>query len=139
MTQINPYLTFNGKCREAMSFYKECLGGELTFQTIEGTPAEQQCPEGMKHHIMHATLSNGKWIVMATDIVGPGGFIVGTNISLSVNCSSQEEIDRYFENLLVGGKVIDPLAEKFWGARFGVLADKYGVVWMLNYDKNQAR
>lgn len=133
MTQINAYLTFNGQCREAMSFYQQCLGGELSFQSIGDTPLGQQCSEGMKHHIMHSELRTKSWLIMATDMVGPGEFVKGTNFSLSLNCSSEKEIDTYFEKLSEGGKVIDPLGMKPWGAKFGVVADKFGVAWMLNW------
>ncbi len=56
MAQINAYLNFNGNCREAMQFYKSCLGGELTVQTVEGSPIEFQCPVSMRHHVLHSSL-----------------------------------------------------------------------------------
>jgi PhnB protein len=56
MTQINAYVGFNGKCREAMTFYKECLDGELTLQTFGGSPMEAQCPAGLKDQILHSSL-----------------------------------------------------------------------------------
>ena len=136
MTQMNAYLSFNGNCREAMSFYKECLGGELTFQTVEGSPLEAQCPSAMRHHILHSTLAKNGFVLMGSDMVGPEGFIKGNNIALSVNCSSEEEIHAFFSNLSAGGNIIDPLKTQFWGALFGVLTDKFGIRWMFNYDKN---
>ena len=81
MTQINSYLTFNGNCREAMTFYQECLGGELFMQTIGESPMAEQMPLPMKESILHATLTKG--------------------------------------------------------ALFGGLTDKFGVLWLLNFDKNQ--
>ena len=73
---------------------------------------------------------------MGSDMVGPDGFTQGTNIALSLNCSSEEEINTFFSKLSEGGKVIDPLKLQFWGALFGVFNDKFGIRWMLNYDKN---
>lgn len=137
-TTVNAYLNFNGRCREAMTFYKECLGGELTFQTVEGTPAEAQCPESMKHYIMHSTLQNGTLILMASDM-GLGEFIQGNNFALSVNCSSEEEINDFYAKLPVGGEIIDPLKVQFWGAQFAVFQDKFGIRWMLHYDKNYGK
>ncbi len=137
MTQINAYLGFNGDCREAMNFYKECLGGELTLQTVEGSPAEAQCPAAMKHQILHASLVKNGLILMGSDMVGPEGIIKGNTIALSLNCSSEEEINTFFSKLSSGGQIIDPLKMQFWGALFGVFTDKYGIRWMLNYDKNQ--
>ena len=135
MSQINAYLNFNGNCREAMVFYQECLGGELTVQTIEGSPVEAQCPAAMKHHILHASLLKNGLVLMASDMTGPDGFIKGNTISLSLNCSSEREIKTFFSNLSSGGQITHPLEEQFWGATFGVLTDKYGIRWMLNYDK----
>ena len=135
MSQINAYLNFNGNCREAMVFYQECLGGELTVQTIEGSPVEAQCPAAMKNHILHASLLKNGLVLMASDMIGPDGFIKGNTISLSLNCSSEREIKTFFSNLSSGGQITHPLEEQIWGATFGVLTDKYGIRWMLNYDK----
>ncbi len=73
MTQINPYINFDRNCREAMNFYKECLGGELALQTVKGSPIEVQCPAAMKHQILHATLMKDALIVMGSDMQGPDG------------------------------------------------------------------
>jgi PhnB protein len=135
MPQINAYLNFNGNCREAMTFYKEALGGELVLQTVEGSPLESQCPSAMKHYILHSTLTREDMILMASDMAAPEGFIKGNTIALSLNCSSEDEINTYFSNLSTGGKILHPLAKQFWGATFGVLNDKYGIRWMFNYDK----
>jgi PhnB protein len=138
MTQINAYLGFNGACAEAMTFYQECLGGELTLQKFEDTPMGSQCPEGMKNQIMHASLTKNGLILMATDMNAPGEeFIKGNNIALSLSCSSEPEINDFFKKLSNGGKIVDPLKIQFWGALFGVLKDKFGIIWMLNYDKSQ--
>ena len=136
MTQINAYITFNGNCREAMTFYKDCLGGELAMQTVGGSPIETQCPSAMKDSILHATLQNSSLILMASEMIGPGGFSEGSNnIALSLNCSSEEEINSYYTSLSSGGQIIHPLRVEFWGAIFGVFTDKFGIRWMLNYDK----
>lgn len=137
MTQINAYIGFNGICREAMNFYKECLGGELTFQTFGESPMESQCPEGMKGQILHSSLTKGALLLMGSDMTSPEGFIKGNNVALSLNCSSEEEINTFFSKLSAGGQIIDPLKVQFWGATFGVFTDKFGIRWMLNFDKNQ--
>lgn len=137
MTQINAYIGFNGQCREAMSFYKECLGGELTLQTFEDSPMGAQCPAAMKHQILHSSLTKDGLLLMGSDMTGPDGYNKGNNIALSLNCSSEEEINTFFSKLAEGGKIIDPLKVQFWGAIFGVLTDKFGINWMFNYDKNQ--
>lgn len=138
MTFINAYLNFDGNCREAMNFYKDCLGGELALQTVEGSPIEAQCPTGIKHHILHASLMKDGLILMGSDMQGPEGFVKGNTIALSLNCSSEEEINEFYSNLSKDGKISHALTEQFQGAKFGVLTDKFGIRWMLNYDKSQA-
>ncbi len=138
MTQINAYINFEGNCREVMTFYKECFGGELNMQSIEGSPIEAQCPAAIKHQILHASLSKDELLLMGSDMQESGGnFTKGNNIALSLNCSSDEEIKTYFSKLSEGGRISHNLMQSFWGATFGVLTDKYGIRWMLNYDKNQ--
>ena len=138
MTQINAYINFEGNCREVMTFYKECLDAELNMQTIEGSPVEAQCPAGIKHQILHASLTKDALILMGSDMQQPGGnFTKGNNIALSLNCRSGEEIKTFFSKLSEGGRISHNLMESFWGATFGVFTDKYGIRWMLNYDKNQ--
>ena len=96
MTQINAYLSFNGNCREAMNFYKECFGGELTLQTVEGSPMEDQFPETEKKKILHASLKNEDLVLLGSDVAGSGGLVKGNTISLSLNCSSESEIKSFF-------------------------------------------
>lgn len=137
MTQINAYLTFNGNCREAMTFYKECLGGELLLQTVEGSPMEVQCPSAMKQNILHSTLTKGELVLMASDRLSSDEYIQSNSISLTINCSSEEEINTFYTKLSAGGKIREPLKIQFWGALFGVFTDKYGIQWMANYDPKQ--
>jgi PhnB protein len=136
-TQIISYLTFNGNCREAMTFYKECLGGELFLQTIGDSPTANKMPQEMKYHIMHSSLKNGSIVIMASDMVGDQGLQKGNAVSLLLDCSSEEEIRTCYEKLASGGEATSPLEDTFWGAIFGNLTDKYGNHWLLNFNKNQ--
>jgi len=136
MTQINSYLTFSGNCREAMTFYKECLGGELTFQKIGESPLAGKMPEQMKESILHSTLINGSVTIIASDMVGEQGLIKGNSVSLMLNCSSEEEIKKYYSKLSEGGKATHPLENTFWGALFGDLTDKFGNQWLLHFYKS---
>jgi PhnB protein len=137
MAQINSYSTFNGNCREAMTFYKECLGGELILQTVGGSPLAEQMPPQMQACILHATLTNGNLILIGSDMVSETGFIKGNAISLMLNCHSEEEIRRFYKKLSAGGQATHPLENTFWGALFGGLTDKFGNHWLLNFDKNK--
>ena len=136
MIEIHSYLTFNGNCREAMTFYQECLGGELTFQTIGESPLSKKMPKQMKDSILHATLTKEALILQGSDMVPQTGLLKGNSVSLSLNCSSEEEIKNVYAKLSSEGKADHPLEVTFWGALFGNLTDKYGNHWILNYNKN---
>jgi PhnB protein len=118
-----------------MNFYKECLGGELAFQTIGESPMADQMPATMKDFILHSSLSKGALLVMATDCVPEAGLAKGNSVSLALNCSSEKEIRQFYEKLSAGGNATHPLENTFWGALFGALTDKYGNYWLLHYDK----
>jgi PhnB protein len=122
MTQLYPYIHFNGRCREAMTFYKDCLGADL------------ELVEGEKQHILHASLTKGALFLMGSDMQGPFAFVQGNSISLSLNCGSETEIRGYFDRFSTGGEVICSLSTQPWGALFGVVKDRFGLTWILNYD-----
>jgi len=137
MTSINSYLTFSGNCREAMHFYKDCLGGELSLQTIGESPLADKMPPEMKAFILHATLTKDNMVLLGSDMVGDKGLVQGNAVSMVINCSSNEEIKNVYEKLSAGGNKDHALEESFWGATFGDLTDKYGNHWLLNFDKNK--
>jgi PhnB protein len=135
LRQINSYLTFNGNCREAMTFYQECIGGELSFQTIGASPMADKMPAEMKNSILHSALTNGSMVLMASDMVSEQGLVKGNAVSLMLNCSTEEEITACYQKLSFGGRADHPLENTFWGAVFGDLTDKYGNHWLLNFTK----
>lgn len=137
MSTINSYLTFNGNCREAMIFYKNCLGGKLTLQTIGNSPLAAKMPPQMKESIVHATLSKGDLVLMASDMVGEKGLLKGNAVSLMLNCKTEKEIKKYYTKLSAGGHAAHPLQISFWGALFGDLTDKFGNQWLLHFDKKK--
>ena len=136
MNRINTYLTFNGNCREAMSFYKTCLGGELNFQTIGETPLAEKMPKKMQDCILHATLIKDQLILMGTDMASDKGLVKGNTVSLMLNCGNEKEIKKFYKKLSAGGTITHPLETTFWGAIIGNLTDKYGNNWLLHFDKN---
>lgn len=143
MATINPYLNFPGTTEEAFNFYKSVFGGEfLMVQRFEGQPGceGQEISEADRNKIMHIALPIGKGnVLMATDALESMGqkFVPGNNFSLSVSADSEAEADTLFNGLSAGGSVVMPMAKAFWGAYFGVLTDKFGVSWMINYDYGQ--
>jgi PhnB protein len=139
MSSINSYLTFNGNCREAMTFYKKSLGGELVLQTIGESPLADKMPPQMKKSIVHATLTKGDLVLMASDIVGEKGLLKGNAVSLMLNCDTEKEIKKCYAKLSAGGHATHPLQISFWGALFGDLTDKFGNQWLLHFDKKQKK
>ena len=135
MQQISAYIGFNGKCREAMSFYKECFGGELTIMTFAESPLAEQMPAESQNNVVHSNLTSGNMTLLGTDMVGPGGHVPGTTVSLMISCDSEEEINTLFSKLSESGQVTCPLGEQFWGDTFAAVIDKFGTSWMLNYSK----
>jgi len=138
MEKINVYLGFAGKCREAMNFYKECLGGgELELQSVGESPVADQMPPGFdKEQILHSSLIKDGISIMGSDM-SRGKPINGNQVGICVVCSSPEEIESLFTKLSEGGTIDDPLKVQFWGDTFGAVTDKYGKPWMFNYSKNQ--
>jgi PhnB protein len=137
MTQINSYLTFNGNCKEAMSFYAGCLGGQLVLQTIGESPLAGQMPPQMKKSILHSTLTRDGLVLMGSDMVSEKGLVKGNSVSLMLNCSSEEEIRTLYALLSKDGEATHPPEVSFWGALFGDLTDKYGNHWLLHFDQSK--
>jgi PhnB protein len=132
---LNTYLTFGGTCREAMSFYAECLGVELEMiMPFAGTPAEAEVLPEWRDKIMHASLRYNGVALMASDGMGPGA-VAHQGFSISVQATSIDDAERLFAALGAGGTVTMPLEETFWAISFGVLTDRFGVSWMINLDR----
>ena len=131
MKELVPYLMFNGRCREAVEFYTEVLAGKLYMTTFgesgQGDPADAE-------RIMHAKVAAKGATLMASDMPAKTAGPAGSSITLSVDCESAEEQDRLFAALSEGGTVEMPLQDTFWGARFGMLKDRFGMDWMFNFD-----
>jgi PhnB protein len=136
MSQINAYLTFPGNCRQAMTFYKKCLGGELVVQTIGDSPMADKIPAQFKQNVLHSTLTKGDLLIMASDMVSEQGLRKGNAVSLMLHCNSEQEIKDYYARLSKGGKATHPPENTFWGAVFGDLTDKFGNHWLLNFEKH---
>ncbi|GAB4094245.1 VOC family protein [Flaviaesturariibacter terrae] len=130
--RLVPYIMFNGNCEEALNFYAKALGGQIQgLQYFENAPMEYS-PEDAKK-VMHAQFSAGDLFLMASD--GQQNEAVGGMVQLSLDFSSEEEINKIFEALSEGARITMPLQDTFWGARFGMLTDQFGVNWMFNFDK----
>jgi len=136
MKSLTTYLTFDGTCREAMTFYAKCLGGDLLMMPASEAPGKPM--PGAENKIMHARISKGGSVVLMASDSMHGTVQAGYNFSISIDCDSEAEIDSLFAALGEGGKVTVPLADAFWGARFGMLIDQFGIQWMFNFEKPKA-
>ena len=108
MNRLVPYLTFNGNCREAMTFYQSCLGGELNFQTIGESPLTESMPEKMKNCILLASLKTNLMHLMATDMAPDTGLIKGNTISLLLPCPDEETLLSLNSQLKPRNKKVNP-------------------------------
>jgi len=134
MKRLITYLTFNGNCREAMSFYRNCLGGELQYQTIGETPEADKMPGEMKKFIFQATLKTDNCLIIATDLVGNGSLIKGNAVSILIECENKKEMKSYYKKLSEGGNPDQPIQHTFLGSWFGGLTDKYNINWLFHYE-----
>ena len=135
MAQLSPFLRFNGgKCREAMTFYKTCLGGELDFMTAGESPMAKDMSKEKHDLVMHSTLKKGGWTLIGSDMMRDKA-VIGDNVGVSLDCESEKELRGIFAKLEKGGNVFMAPEEQFWGGVFGMVTDKYGVEWMLNFQK----
>ena len=142
MAKLNPYLHFDGTCREAMEFYKEVLGGELEISTVaESGMADKMPPDMPKvdpNKIMHSALKTDTWTLMASDMMDPSSFKIGDNVDLCLACESKEEIETLYEKLSEGGKIFMKLEEQFFGW-FAQFTDKFGTEWMLQFGEGEKK
>lgn len=143
MATINPYLNFDGNCEDAFHFYKSVFGGNFqTIQFLKDTPYGDQVPAGEKNRVMHVSLPLAEGsVLMGSDILPSMGhkLVMGNNNHISIHPTSRAEADKLFNGLSAGGTVTVPLADAFWGSYFGMFTDKFGVLWMVNYDLKGAK
>ena len=139
---LNPYLNFPGNTEDAFNFYKSVFGGDFgavqRFGDMPG-PDGKPAPAHLQQKIMHISLPIGKdQVLMGTDAIEEMGFklATGNNFYICINPDNREEADRLFNGLSAGGKVTNPLKDMFWGAYWGDFTDRFGIRWMVNYQKN---
>ena len=134
--ELEAYLTFNGTCEEALNFYKECLNGEITTLSYYDS-APMPVSDAFKNKVLHANFKFGKSSFMASDSEEGKPVIIGTNISLTLNVENEEDLERLYQKLAEGGQKTMPLQDTFWGAKFGMAVDRFGVNWMFNCEKKE--
>ena len=137
MKKLTPYLMFNGDCEEAMNFYKDALDGDIGYMgKYSESPMEVE--DDFKNKIMHAELNFDGGKIMASDHLKGADFSGGTsgaNVHLNLGFIDEDEMSETFNKLKEGGNVTMEIDEMFWGDKFGMLQDKYGIHWMFNCTK----
>ena len=131
-TVIQPYLNFDGRCEEALNFYRSALGAEVDMMMrFKDSPEPHGCGAEAGDKIMHSSFRVAGNTVMASDCRGSGKpSFQGFSLSLAV--PTEAEADRFFNALADGGQVQMPLEKTFWSPRFGVVSDRFGVSWMVS-------
>jgi PhnB protein len=133
--QLNAYLHFNGNCEEAFKFYEQATGGKIEMKSTFGdTPMAAQMP-AMKDKIVHVRLRIGDTVLMGSD-APPERFEKPQGFSLSLSAKTNAEAERLFHALSAGGQIHMPMAQSFFAERFGMLADKFGIPWMVICEKS---
>ena len=131
---VQPYLFFNGRCEEALAFYKERLGAEVEMMMRFKENPDAGAMEHMKvdpEAVMHASLRIGDAMIMCSDGMGGDGKTNFQGFSLALDVATEAEADRAFEALARDGQIQMPIGKTFFSPRFGCVADKFGVSWMV--------
>jgi PhnB protein len=131
VTRLNPYLNFRSSTREAMTFYQSVFGGTLDISTFAEFNVSDDPEE--KDNVMHSQLTtDAGFTLMAADVPKKMPFTEGSSISVSLSGDDEEELTGYWNKLIEGGNVFEPLAKAPWGDSFGMAADRFGVNWLVN-------
>jgi PhnB protein len=132
--QVQPYLSFDGRCEEAIEFYKSAVGAKVNrlmrFKDCPEPHPSGNCPPETANKVMHADLSIGQSTVLMSDGRCTGKPVF-SGISLALQVASDAEAEQVFSALSNGGKVTMPLAKTFFSSRFGMVNDRFGVAWMV--------
>jgi PhnB protein len=133
--ELTPYIMFNSNCEEALNFYAKAMDGKIVdIMRFGDMPGDNSMSDADKQKVMHSNFEAGKVKFMASDTPMGGGSDKGGQVHLSLHFEDGDRQEKVFNALAEGGTVTMPLQDTFWGARFGMLQDKYGINWMFNKD-----
>jgi PhnB protein len=135
-SRLNPYISFRDNARQAMEFYRDVFGGNLSVNTFGESGGAQGTPEADK--IMHAQLETDRgFTLMASDTPAEMPYDPGNNISISLSGDDADDLRGYWAKLSDGGTVTMPLEKQMWGDEFGMCQDRFGIPWMVNITQQQ--
>ena len=138
ITMLTPYLVFDGTAAQAIALYEKALGARTERLMHAGDIPGEKVPEAAKHRIVHAFLRVGDAALMVMDGHGDKPVAKDTNVIVSLTSTDLAETTRAFDALAQGGQVTMPLHDAFWGAKFGMLTDAFGIRWMLSCETKKA-
>jgi PhnB protein len=131
--KLNPYLNFDGRCREAFEFYAKALGGRIAFiQTIGESPMAASAPADAHNRVMHVTLHIGNQVLQGADAPPGVPFTRPAGFGVALHFDDAAEGERVFAALSQNGTVQMPFQATFWAKGFGMLVDQFGTPWMVN-------
>jgi PhnB protein len=131
---ITPYIMFQGNARQALEFYKEVFDGELSDLRTYAETGHDKSPEAADM-LIHGRFKKGDLFFMVSDAFPGNPITVGSNISLTLDFESEEEIQKIYGALRENGQVYMELQDTFWGAKYAKVIDQFGIIWDLNYQK----
>lgn len=134
---ISPYIKFNGNCKDAMHFYKQCLGGNLYLRMYAESPMACLLNSEVAMKISSGILSNASLTINGSDVIGQQS-VHGNAISLFMDCQSEADLKTVFDRLSEDGQVALPVHQTYWGSIRGEFTDKFGIQWILNYSKRKS-
>ena len=140
MANLVPYINFADQGKEAIAFYKGVFGGDAEVQLVTDSPNAEQMPKEWGERIFHLAFTAGDIHFYGSDIISDqAGKVTGNVHFLVIDCDSAEQLKEWFDKLADGGTVVWEPRDSEWGSLFGQVTDTFGVTWMLNYDKQQAK
>jgi PhnB protein len=135
--KVNPYLNFNGTAEKAIKLYETALGAQADNVMRFGDAPNMDIPPDQKGRVMHAQLHLGSGVVMLSDTMPGKPVTAGSNSHVCLDFDDPADMRRKFDALAAGGQVTMPLQDTFWGAKFGMLTDAFGIQWMFNCDQKK--
>lgn len=139
MTALSPYINFAGKTAEALEFYRSIFGGDTDITLVKDGPNGSNASPEDANKVFHAFYTTPDFTILAGDMISDeAGRVVGNVYSLALTCDGEDELRTYFDKLSDGGAVVWPVGDSSWDSIYGQVIDRYGIQWMLNFNKHAA-
>jgi len=128
---LAPHITFSGNCREAMTYYRDCFGGELHFQTVEDSPHTFGLPKSFREAVVHATLHGENWMILGSDLPDTPQLKTGNRLCFQLHFESEAALNKAFQQLSEKGKALQQPDRNHWGQLVAEVEDSFRIRWQL--------